>query len=101
SIFRLERRAKGPGAPLADAKHRKTFIGILQASGVTGVKLFSIGWRSVSGHVKNGFIVDANFNPNIDSRIGIVDYSAKKVIPMQFARIDVEFQMFFCEFKAT
>uniref|UniRef100_A0A915LAW7 Uncharacterized protein n=1 Tax=Romanomermis culicivorax TaxID=13658 RepID=A0A915LAW7_ROMCU len=31
-IFPLERKAKGPGAPLADAKRRKTFIGILQIS---------------------------------------------------------------------
>uniref|UniRef100_A0A915JAD4 Uncharacterized protein n=1 Tax=Romanomermis culicivorax TaxID=13658 RepID=A0A915JAD4_ROMCU len=30
STFHLEHRAKGPGAPLADAKHRMTFIGILQ-----------------------------------------------------------------------
>uniref|UniRef100_A0A915JIU7 Uncharacterized protein n=1 Tax=Romanomermis culicivorax TaxID=13658 RepID=A0A915JIU7_ROMCU len=29
-ISRLERRARGPGAPLADAKHRKTLTGILQ-----------------------------------------------------------------------
>uniref|UniRef100_A0A915KEV5 PiggyBac transposable element-derived protein domain-containing protein n=1 Tax=Romanomermis culicivorax TaxID=13658 RepID=A0A915KEV5_ROMCU len=29
-INHLERRAKGPGAPLADAKHRKTLTGILQ-----------------------------------------------------------------------
>uniref|UniRef100_A0A915J4W3 Uncharacterized protein n=1 Tax=Romanomermis culicivorax TaxID=13658 RepID=A0A915J4W3_ROMCU len=32
SIFRLEPKARDPGAPLADAKHRKAFIGILQAN---------------------------------------------------------------------
>uniref|UniRef100_A0A915L838 Uncharacterized protein n=1 Tax=Romanomermis culicivorax TaxID=13658 RepID=A0A915L838_ROMCU len=30
SINCLEQRAKGPGAPLADCKHRKTYLGILQ-----------------------------------------------------------------------
>uniref|UniRef100_A0A915JYN8 Uncharacterized protein n=1 Tax=Romanomermis culicivorax TaxID=13658 RepID=A0A915JYN8_ROMCU len=29
-INRLERRAKGPGDPLADSKHRKTLTGIMQ-----------------------------------------------------------------------
>uniref|UniRef100_A0A915KNL3 Transmembrane protein n=1 Tax=Romanomermis culicivorax TaxID=13658 RepID=A0A915KNL3_ROMCU len=31
--IRLKRRAKGPGTPLADAKHRKTLTGILQVWG--------------------------------------------------------------------
>uniref|UniRef100_A0A915KBJ8 Uncharacterized protein n=1 Tax=Romanomermis culicivorax TaxID=13658 RepID=A0A915KBJ8_ROMCU len=31
SLIRLEQRAKSPGAPLADAKHRKTSTGILQS----------------------------------------------------------------------
>uniref|UniRef100_A0A915KHR0 Uncharacterized protein n=1 Tax=Romanomermis culicivorax TaxID=13658 RepID=A0A915KHR0_ROMCU len=39
SKFRLERRARSPGAPLADAKHRKTSTGILQIPKVMKVRV--------------------------------------------------------------
>uniref|UniRef100_A0A915HIE7 Uncharacterized protein n=1 Tax=Romanomermis culicivorax TaxID=13658 RepID=A0A915HIE7_ROMCU len=56
SIFRLEQRAKGRGALLADAKHRKTLTGTLQSF----AKIMGTGASSRKNSPKKSTYEEAN-----------------------------------------